>query len=107
MSRNGGGYVLWAHSGRELYFKAQGDSMMVVTLRSGAAFSTDEPRLLFRTTGFDFTSSTNRVYDASPDDRRFVFTRLLAGPQSAGGARPNLVRVDNWFTELAALRRPR
>jgi serine/threonine-protein kinase len=105
VSRNGGGFPLWAHSGRELFFKAQGDSLMVALLNPGARFSTDEPHLLFRTTGLEISGSTNRVYDISPDDRRFVAIRLAGGAQSAAGTRPNLIRVDNWFTELGAKRR--
>jgi serine/threonine-protein kinase len=105
VSRNGGGFPLWAHSGRELFFKAQGDSLMVVTLNPGPRFSTDEPRLLLRTTGLTLDGSTNRVYDIAPDDRRFVFIRLAGSAQGITASRPNLVRVDNWFTELGAKRR--
>ena len=105
VSRNGGTEPLWAHSGRELFFRDASANLISVTVRPGTSFATAEERTLFSTSSFESNLLSNRLYDITPDDRRFLFVRTVGGTGSAGGGTPNLVRVDNWFSELGAARR--
>jgi len=74
-------------------------------LRPGAAFEAAEQRVLFSTRLFQSNNLSRRTYEITPNDRRFLFARIvgLSGTTPAGPL--NLVRVDNWFTELGASRR--
>ncbi len=104
VSRTGGQEPLWAHSGRELYYRDAKLDLVAVTIRPGVAFEAAEQRTLFSTKGFQADALSRRVYDIAPDDRRFLFARTFGETGGSLGP-PQLVRVDNWFTELGASRR--
>ena len=103
VSRTGGQEPLWAHSGRELFYRDAKLDLIAVTIRPGATFEAGEQRALFSTRDYQASSLVRRVYDLTPDDRRFIFSRTVGTTGGASGA-PSLVRVDNWFTELGAVR---
>ena len=105
ISRNGGQEPLWAHSGRELFYRDAKLDLIAVTVRPGAAFEAGEQRVLFSTRTFQSNSLSRRVYEITPDDRRFLFARIVGAGGATQTGPPNLVRVDNWFTELGAPRR--
>ena len=64
---------MWAHSGRELFYKSQG-SLMVVGVQTDPAFATLEVRELFSTLAY-FAFAVHRSYDVTAGDQRFVMIR--------------------------------
>ena len=96
VSINGGREPLWAHNGRELFFRDESSGWL--TAASYVAESTFEVRdrqPLFNASGFR-TQSGGHAYDITKDDRRFIFTRI-APPD---GGDDSLFMVQNFFTEL-------
>jgi serine/threonine-protein kinase len=92
VSTDGGTQPLWAHSGREIFYRAADGALIAADVRAGATFEVGARRRLFSTTMFDGDADYT-TYDVTPDDRRFLFIR------QAGGTR-ELVVVLNWFEEL-------
>jgi serine/threonine-protein kinase len=92
VSVQGGSEPVWAHSGRELFYRF-GDSLMVasVTLTPGFAV-TGRRRLL---SGAFLRGGAFRQYDVSPDDQRFV---MISGE----GGQSTLIGIQNFFQRLQA-----
>jgi len=95
VSTDGGSEPVWAHSGRELFYRG-GQNLISVEVLPGATFVTGERRVLFSTQGFRVSPNHQR-YDVTPDDQRFVMIRNLGGLE--GG---ELIVVENFFEELKA-----
>ena len=103
VSRNGGREPLWAHSGRELFYRrlpglAEG-ALVAVSVSIGAAFELLGERALFPDT-YEFDSH-NRLYQITPDDKRFVLIRTVVNDSTA---ERHLTLVENWLGPL--LERP-
>jgi hypothetical protein len=94
VSVQGGTEPVWAHSGRELFYKSQA-SLMVVGVQTEPTFATLEVRELFSTQGY-FPFATHRSYDVAADDQRFV---MIREPQAEAY---QLIVVENFFEELKA-----
>ncbi len=86
---------MWAHSGRELFYKG-GPNLMSVEVLPGPTFVTGERRVLFSTQGFR-SANRHQFYDVTPDDQRFVMIRNLGGQEAS-----ELIVVENFFEELKA-----
>jgi hypothetical protein len=76
ISKEGGQEPLWAHSGRELFYRRAGE-VVAATVGVGPRFSVLRERPLFR-------GSYNRgdnawSYDIAPDDRRFMMVEYVEG----------------------------
>jgi Tol biopolymer transport system component len=96
ISTGGGSEPVWAHSGRELFFR-NGDEIMAVDIRTTPTFSASRPRLLF-TGGFArMAGHTN--YDVSPDDQNFVMVNTGEEERVAS----QITVITNWFDELKRL----
>ncbi len=96
VSRDGGTEPVWAHSGRELFFRASEGALMSVAVTPGASFNAASPRTLFTAPAL-ITGTNRQGYVVSPDDQRFLFLRTLGGTQAG----PNyVVRVDQWLSDL-------
>ncbi len=95
VSTNGGQEPVWAHSGRELFYRGGGNLMSVEVL-PGPTFVTGERRVLFSTRGFR-SATVHQVYDVMPDDQRFVMMRNLGRQETS-----ELIVVENFFEELKA-----
>jgi serine/threonine-protein kinase len=97
ISAQGGGEPVWAHSGRELFYRtASGtaaDSQMVMAVTTGARFVPGARRALFPLNRF--TQSGHPQYAVSPDDKRFL---MIRGTQSSG--LDQLIVVENFFEVL-------
>ena len=96
VSTNGGVEPLWAHSGRELFYRNGNNQLVAAEILTQPAFSVGEQRALFSAALFR-RNQEHRAYDVTADDQRFVMIRLRGG--SAGDA---LVVVENFFEELKA-----
>ncbi len=97
VSQNGGTEVRWSHTGRELFFKGDGEGkLMAVPVPPGPTFVAGTPRPLFPLT--DYREARNRQqYDVSPDGQRFLMIRKLTGDDAAA-----VVLAEHWFAELEA-----
>ena len=95
ISVSGGVEPVWAHSGRELFYRA-GDALMAVKIGTDPRLSVGAPTVVFRAAfvvGNEFVQS----YDVLPDDRGFVIIRALGGSEKA-----HINVVQNWSEELKA-----
>ncbi len=100
VSSGGGSAPLWAHSGRELFYVANG-KMNVVRINPGPPFSSEPPRVLFAIPDRVRAGSlASRTFAISPDDQRFLMVRDNSWADMAGT--PTLVVVQNFFDELRA-----
>ena len=93
ISTEGGSQPIWAHSGRELFYRS-GEKVMVVSIQTEPTFKAEAPRLLFTYSegAADYTPMT---YDIAPDDQRFVFIQQ--------GKPTHINVVLNWSEELKRL----
>ena len=89
---------MWAHSGRELFYKGGDRNLMVVDVLPEATFVTGERRVLFSIRDFrsDFQ---HQFYDVMPDDQRFVMIRDV---DLDNVEVTELIVVENFFEELKA-----
>ena len=97
ISSGGGIYGLWSSNGRELFYEAADNRIMVVDYTvDGASFVPGKPRVWSNKQLF-FAGSSN--LDLAPDGKRFA---VFALPEAAPGAK-GLVHVtflQNFFDEL-------
>ena len=96
ISSGGGVEPVWAHNGRELFFRNPATNEIAV-----ATFSTTENSFdlgsvtpLFRMPG-DIGRNYQRVYDVALDDQRFLTTRPVAAT--------SVILIQNFFEELKRL----
>jgi serine/threonine-protein kinase len=96
VSLQGGTEPVWAHNGKELFYRA-GDSLMVASVALSPALSIAGRRLLF-TSSLLSGGGQFREYDVAPDDQHFVMI-------SSGAAQSTLIGVQNVFQRLLYERR--
>lgn len=72
ISNAGGWEAVWARDGKEIFYR-NGDSVMVVAIRSDGGFSAGKPRLLFK--GEYLRGGWYPAYDVHPDGYRFIMIR--------------------------------
>jgi hypothetical protein len=90
ISVNGGAFPVFGAGGRELFFLAQRDRLMAVSLKLGAqSFEHSAPRELFQ---MQVADSDTKNYDAAPDGQRFLVR--TPAPAASGSAQLNL--IVNW-----------
>ena len=95
VSTDGGTGPVWAHSGRELFYRNGANELVAVQFTEDPTFATVREEVLFPMDDY-LTASAHAMYDVSPDDRRFVMLRT--GNEGAASAETYL--VVNWFEEL-------
>ena len=95
VSTSGGREPVWAHSGRELFYKSPDDQVMVATVAAGASFEVRDRKALFSSGDYDNDLEHPR-FNVSPDDQRLLMSR------KATSTLVDLVMVLNWFEELKA-----
>ena len=92
VSTDGGIEPLWAHSGRELFYRNGANELVAVEITDDPTFAAGQQHVLFSMASY-LTSNGRPQYDVSADDQRFVMLRIMdQGDQ--------LILVDNWFEEL-------
>lgn len=93
VSQDGGQGPVWAHSGRELFYRNASNELVAVQVDAGSSFGWDRGEVLFSMA--DYLLSNGRAqYDVSPDDQRFVMLRFADG----GGM--ELVLLPDFFDGL-------
>jgi serine/threonine-protein kinase len=95
VSTDGGREPVWAHNGRELFYRNGANELVAVQVSEGPSFAWDRQDVLFSTEDY-LDSDGYRQYDVSPDDRRFVMLRISETARSE----TELILVDNWAEEL-------
>jgi serine/threonine-protein kinase len=100
VSTAGGDLPLWAHSGRELFYRSPGNEMMVAPVSTSQGFVVADRRVLFKL-GSEYATGANYTpWDLSPDDQRFLLVRNRAATQAQTSS--SLILISNWFGELKA-----
>ena len=93
VSTNGGQEPVWAHSGRELFYRNLANELVAVQVGEDPTFEVGAQEVLFSME--DYLDSDGRAqYDVSPDDERFVMLRF------EGGGGMELFLLQNLFEEL-------
>ena len=91
---------MWSPDGSELFY-VSGNAMMVAPITSSPSFQHGNPEVVFEGR-YDFAGPF-RVFDLSPDGKRFL-VRKPADAQTDDSVVPlDLVLVQNWFEELTRL----
>jgi hypothetical protein len=91
ISNEGGTQPVWAHSGREVFYR-NGEKMMAVAVETEPAFRAGKPRVLFEGE-FHRPDLSFPQYDVAADDQKFVMIQELE-------SRTQIHVVQNWFEEL-------
>ena len=97
VSADGGVEPVWAHSGRELFYRNGANELVAVQVTDDPTLAVGQQEVLFSMADY-LTSNGNPMYDVSPDDQRFVMLRI--GDVETAIAAPELIVVENWFEEL-------
>jgi Tol biopolymer transport system component len=93
VSNAGGSDAEWSADGRELYYRAPDQKLMVVEVQTANGFQAGIPKALF--TGRTLAGPARNKYLASPDGKRFLFV----SPLNRDAMTPTTV-VMNWFAGL-------
>jgi serine/threonine-protein kinase len=102
VSTEGGREPVWAHSGKELFFRHR-DQVLAVDVDTAAGFTPGKPRLLFeKTYAQDDLQLDGTMYEVSPDGQKFLM--LQNETEAATG---ELKVVVNWVDELRGTVKPR
>ncbi len=96
VSVDGGVEPVWAHSGRELFYKS-GGNLMSASVVPDTTFVIGERRVLFSIQGYGAPYRQHQLYAVAPDDQRFVMYREGGGE---GEDDTYLIVVENFFEEL-------
>jgi hypothetical protein len=94
VSTKGGTEPVWAHSGRELFYRDGARNLVASEVNAGPTFSLGHSTILFPAGGF-VADGTAQEYAVSADDRRFLMIRPMPGTVP-----DELITVENWFEEL-------
>jgi len=96
VSIDGGTEPVWAHSGRELFYKNAAEELVAVQMDEGPGFGWTRQDVLFSAADF-LSRGPHHLYDVSPDDRRFL---MFGG---YGESPWELILVQGFFEELNRL----
>ena len=94
VSADGGVEPVWAHSGRELFYRNGANELVAVEVTDDPTFAAGPQQVLFSMTGY-LTSNGRPQYDVSADDQRFVMLRIVDQVDDA-----ELILVENWLEGL-------
>jgi serine/threonine-protein kinase len=98
VSVRGGTEPVWAHSGRELFYRSGDEDLMVTDVVTAPTFKPGQPRVLFSLRGY-YRSVNHAHYDITADDQRFVMIRTTGLGRTVTG---DLILVENFLEELKA-----
>jgi Tol biopolymer transport system component len=94
ISADGGREPVWAHSGREVFYR-NGEKMMVAEVATQPTFQAATSRLLFQGS-YERTTTISPDYDVTADNQRFVMVQ----PVEQQSPTTDFNVVLNWFEEL-------
>ena len=96
VSTAGGQHPVWAHSGREIFYRDGKDSLVAAAISESPTFTVGAQKPLFTLAPYPATSAL-AVYAPTPDDKHFYILR-----QSAATTPSEVIVTENWFGELRA-----
>jgi hypothetical protein len=100
ISLAGGGEARWSARGDKLWFRAYGNVLMEVDVKSsGETFAFGEPREVFK--GDPIAVDLTLGYVVLGNGERFIAARRTADPD---GSVPSVTVVQNWFAEVGTKR---
>ncbi|MCH7717783.1 MAG: protein kinase [Gemmatimonadetes bacterium] len=100
VSTDGGMEPVWAHSGRELFYKNASRDLVAVTVRTNPTFAVVGRRELFTLPTGASATAQHAQYGITRDDTRFIMFRT---PGTAEGVvTERWIVVENFFEELKA-----
>ncbi len=94
VSIGGGGYPLWSHDGRELFYETA-DQIMAVEIKTAPEFSAGTPRVVVQGR-YRASANGNTHYAASADGRRFLRIQRVQPERPV----THIDVVLNWFLRL-------
>lgn len=98
----GGTRPHWAADGGALYYFLPANGILQVDLQPGPTFVAGAPRVVVSGATFPTGGDASpRMYDVSPDGRRFLMLKIA--DTQANTPPPQLVVVQNWLEELKRL----
>jgi Tol biopolymer transport system component len=96
VSNGGGRLAVWSRNGRELFYQAEDQIMVVSYTAKGASFLADKPRLW---SGHRiFVIGTAGSYDLAPDGKRFAILESTEAGDAKSATHANVLL--NFFDEL-------
>ncbi|HEX4945764.1 MAG TPA: hypothetical protein VFZ34_03845, partial [Blastocatellia bacterium] len=95
ISTEGGMEPRWAHSGKELFYRA-GDKIMRVTISTTSGFLASAPQPVFTKLSGLHAGTLLPTYDVSPDGQRIV---IMKGERDH--VPTQMHAIVNWFGELS------
>ena len=93
MSSDGGSEPVWAHTGKELFYRDGRNKTMVVDVVTHPTFRAERPRVLFE--GNFVSGGLQPQYSVTPDGQRFLMIQREPPPVVS-----RLELVLNWREEL-------
>ena len=94
ISTDGGREPVWSRDGTELFYRSDGDDLLIVDVDTGDELKAGTPRNVLTARFAVGGGGRNQNYEVSPDGDRFVFV------QRDEGVPRELRVVLNWFEEL-------
>ncbi|MBI3400814.1 MAG: hypothetical protein HY048_05280 [Acidobacteria bacterium] len=100
VSSGGGAEPVWAHDGRELFYRSH-SRLMSVTVPDGSSLAVGPSRMLFDAPYNPGISSGDRdpSYAVSPDNQRFLMLRAVTSSSTGN----EVIVTLNWLEELKRL----
>ena len=103
VSTGGGNQPLWSRDARELFYVGPNGGLMGVRAERGPAWAATAPdRVLEGNYFWGAAGSNGRVYDISPDGRKFLMIKPVAASDQTS-LPVSIVVVQNWIEELKRL----
>ena len=100
ISTGGGAYPVWSPKGRELFFRAGDNRIMVAAYTAkGDSFLADQPKVWSEKQLADFGIVGTGNYDAAPDGKRIAALMPVETPESQQ-AQSHVTLMLNFFDEL-------
>jgi eukaryotic-like serine/threonine-protein kinase len=96
VSTAGGSEPLWAHSGKEIFFRNNHGDLVAAEVKTAPAFVVEAQKTLFSLGPFSFGGPV-QPYAVAPDDKHFLMLR-----ETVAGESGLLVVNEHWFEELKA-----
>jgi serine/threonine-protein kinase len=100
VSTDGGTRPLWSRNGRELFYYLPPGVIMSAPIAPDTSFTAGMAAVVVK--GTYLSPQTGRMYDVSPDGRRFLLIKESPGEGPAPPP-PQLIVVQHWVEELKRL----